>query len=302
VLPDYIAAVLADSPAAFWEFQDAGDYPQDSSGNGKHMDTKAVVTTLSYRDPSFVGPQSSFFIREVTASLGRVADTVLTATDNITMELWLRSVSSGATLEVFFIGAATGMSHANSIGSNGWGLASNNANRPVIRVLNGGALTDKVSTASFNPTALWHHYVLARRSGAWELWIDGVQDASIGSFTAAPGAYAGAGQAVYIGQADPTPGEALTLNVAFPALYPVALSASRIAAHYDAMFTWNNAYVELDNSTDPVLPGTFTTTDGRQGLVPDRPYHFADYNELSWLTTGDTDIEYASGGGASLFP
>lgn len=241
---DYIAAVLADSPAAFWELQDAADFPQDSSGNGKHMDSKSVGTSLTYRSAAF-GPASAYCVALSKAALWRSTDTVITAVNNMTMEFWQGvSFTEVASQEVFFLGNVSGATDANSLGSNGWGVATNNAGHPFIRLFNGGTLHDSAAaTGSWSASAgnSFKHFVVVRRAGTWELWINGVQDTGIGAFTFAPGAYGGVNQVAYIGQND-TGGRALSFSIAYAALYASALSSARILAHYNAMVsTWENA-------------------------------------------------------------
>jgi hypothetical protein len=267
MVADYIAAVLADAPAAFWQLQDAADFPQDSSGHGKHMDSKAVQTSLTYRAVGTTfGPANSFAINQQSASLYRSTDTVLTATDNITVEVWIKGFTQGnAFLEVFFFGASTGVTDANTLGTAFWGLGTTNAGKPIIRVRTASSLQDSpAATASFG-TGAWTHVVILRRSGTWEVWINGVQDTGIGTFTATPAAYGGAGQIVYLGQAYPS--AALSFQSAFAALYNSALSGTRIAAHYNAMLAFNNA----------------------------------DYPELSFLGLGSSNVSRANGAGVSIF-
>lgn len=308
MVPDYLAAVLLDSPAAFWELQDAGDFPQDSSGNGKHMEGKSIAAgtgLLNYRPVAsgIYGPLSSYCVQQQRATFTRSTDTVLTAIDNISMELWYGSYGNdNVFVQLFFVGALTGSTNASTLGNNGWGIYNGNSGgtaSPGIRVLTAGTLsTSSLAHASPPTTGQWQHIVIVRRSGTWEMWINGAQDTGIGTFTAAPGPYTGAGQGVYLGTANTTGN---VFRSAFAALYPVALSPTRITAHYAAMVALNNAHVELDEHPTGILGAAFTTKDAAQGLVPDRPPHDADYPELSWLGTGTADIEYASGGDASLF-
>lgn len=302
MVPDYIAAVLADSPAAFWELQDPSGNPQDSSGNGKHMDGTSIVTSLSYRNP--LGPMSSYVMILTRAALKRSADTVISATNNMTMEIWVATYSNDNTfIPVFWLGVISAATNPSSLGNDGWGLYSSNSGgsaRPLIRVVNGGTLTG--STVSTTPWAgssgnTMEHVVIVRRSGTWELWRNGVQDTSIGTFIDAPGAYNYAGQGAFIGVANAS---SETFRTAWAALYPVALSASRIQAHYNAMMQWDNAQPILDEQPTAVAAGAFTTK-GQGGLMPATPPSYAEYEEFSWVSTGDVEIDYASGGGGSVY-
>src|SRR5437660_602584 len=90
----YVAAILADSPAAFWELQDSSGLPQDSSGHGHHM--TATTGPLAYRDPGPFG--SDFAIR-----FGDLAAATQTAFDftvnNMSLEAWVQIVAAGTTFK-----------------------------------------------------------------------------------------------------------------------------------------------------------------------------------------------------------
>lgn len=283
---DYVAAVMADAPKAFWPMQDSADFPQDVSGNGKHMDSKGVVGSIAYRGA--VGPRSAFSVALASAYVMRAADPVLTAVDNLTMEVWLSAFSGGNAFEpVFAVASASGATNGNSIGSNGFMLSTSNTLHPLVRVLNGGALSSSATSTNGYPGAgFWSHYVVVRRAGTWELWINGVRDTSIGTLTATPGSLSGL--TVFIGHAE----SALAQGewVAYAALYDTPLSGARIAAHYAAMNVWPSLEPIRDDAPTAVEAGSFTTQGGN-GIVGDRPPHQADYPMLSWLQSGGTGTQ-----------
>lgn len=301
MVPDYIPAVLADSPAAFWQLQDIADFPQDSSGNGKHMDTDAIASGVGGTTTYAVqyGPMSSVYVRLNRSLVARSADSVLSAVDNVTMEIWVQQLTLGNSTQPFFwIGGNNGV--GTGLGTNSWGLRAPQVGSvntgPQISVLNGGTLASSVNSSNAAwLSAVWTHIVAVRRAGTWELWQNGVQDTSIGTFTGAPGA--GATSAA-IGFANTS--FVQSSHVAFAALYNVPLSPTRIVAHYNAMWQWENAQPILDEQPTAVAAGAFTTK-GNGGLMPNTPPAFAEYEELSWLSTGDVEVDYASGGGGSAF-
>lgn len=299
---DYVAAVLADLPQAFWQMQELSGFPQDSSGHGNHMDTQGTAGgPITYQ---VAGPRSSGAINLNGSMLARAAGPVVTATDNISLEVWINTFSEGNLfLPVVHLGALTGASDGNVLGNNGWGLHSTNLLHPVVRTLSGGALsTSTALTTAYTAGAastlvtpsFWRQYVVVRRSGTWEVWVDGVQDTSLGSFTATPGSPTGT--SVYVGHSSATQGQ--TLSVAYLSLWNLALSGTRIAAHYAAMYRWPDTQPIRDDFPTEAEAGAFTTQGGN-GLVPDVPPHDADYPELSWLGIGGA-VQYPAQGKTRL--
>lgn len=282
---DYVTAVLADSPLAFWPLQDAGDFPQDISGNGNHMDTKSVGTSLTYRTGLTQGPMSSYAIATNLAYVGRAASP-LTATDNLAFEIWAKSVATSATEPFFGVAASTFFDNGNAPGSAGYVLESTNIGQFLIIGINSSATPTFKQFYSTAPGAGmratgWSHVVAVRRAGVWELWINGVQVGSAETYT--PGAPTGLG--VWIGSRGSSGSPTASGQFAYAALYNAPLSGTRIAAHFAAMSSWPVGQIEQDNQPTAVAAGTFTTQGGN-GLRPDVPPHYADYPELSWLGIG----------------
>lgn len=213
-LADYASAVLADSPLAYWELQEASGNPQDSSGNGRH-----ITTTSGTPDYRFAtGPCGDDFGIQLAGGEMFSRSVVSTATNNVTIELWYKHVSSGANNQ--------NMVYNGNSGSNGWGIIMGSSSGPTYRGLCGGvALLGAGATAL--GTTNWHHLVINRDSGdsnRWKLYLDGAVDNSNAGTTnpSAPAGNLGIGttslQAIY----------------AHVAVYGTALSAARILAHYNA--------------------------------------------------------------------
>lgn len=294
---DYIAAVLADSPRAFWKLQDIADYPQDSSGNGLDMDSKAGTPTYGNVAPQ--PPRGGWSVGVSRAALA-LSSSPSSVVDNLTLECWLRIASSTTGDVGIFGGSSTSLPFSGSSPSDGyWAAISASAPKLILHTASGGSgflangALSVTTTASGNVSG-WNHLVVLRRAGTWEAWVNGTKDTGIGSFIATPAA----APAMWLGGVGTTL-DNFSGNFQFYAFYEVALTATRIAAHYSAMIAWDRAYVRQDEDPTGLLGGPFTTADPSQGLVADRPPHHADYNELSWLGTGSADVEYAQGGGAS---
>lgn len=212
----YTTAVLADSPAAFWKFDEASGLPQDSSGNANHFTTTTGSPTYQQTGP-FSG---SYGILFADASVQEMFSRAVfnTAVDNITLELWANGQAKEPRWAVF-------NGHDNF--HTGVSLRKSGTNNIEIIASAG--------TTPLSPTILgvgaggWHMLVAIRRAGTWELYLDGDLFSTAG--TTAPDAPTGLFEAGLLdGSANNTVGCMLS-NIVY---YGSALSASRIRAHYEA--------------------------------------------------------------------
>jgi hypothetical protein len=206
----YAAAVLADTPKAYYKCDDASGNPQDSSGNALHMTTTSSGVT--YQDPGPFGPD--FCIRWNLKSTSRNA--VSTVQSNWTLECWCKfNALNGSTVM------------CGNGGTNGWEMYL-----PTTTNIGGIAQGVGGQTASgFTlSTGVWYHLVVQKQTGAGGLWlyyINGRPDMTRAgtSNPTAPGN---------------TPGTTMNrantgdISMAHFALYETALSATRILAHYEA--------------------------------------------------------------------
>lgn len=207
-LANYVAAVMADTPRAFYKMQDTSGNPQDSSGNGLHITT----TTGSPNYASGLGPFTSWRCIGCGPSVGFSRAAVQTQTDNFTMEMWmdLNSISGNGKIPLgtFGSGQAIGIDTDRKIFGSAFGV---------------GVLAD--AAAALPSAGTWTHIVVLRRSGTWEYYLNGAVDTANAGTTAPSGT--------------PTTTQIhnqsqITCNYAMVAIYNTALSSARIAAHYAA--------------------------------------------------------------------
>lgn len=206
----YVAAVLADTPRAFYQLQDASGNPVDSSGNALNM--TSVTGAPAYHE---IGPLSDFAIRlESTETLVRSTQ-VSTVVDNFTMEIWIKLTSVGSN-------GRNVLSNGFSA-TTGWGILVD-TDFKFLGAVNDGA---GVGSKSVNPlsTSAYHMINVLRRAATWEYYFDGALDTPTGA-AGVPGIPAGP---VQVGA-----GSVLDATVAYASIYETALSAGRILAHYQA--------------------------------------------------------------------
>lgn len=208
-LADYVSAVLADTPKAYWECQDASGNPQDSSGNGLHM--TSVTGTPDYTFAT--GPcGDDTCIRVIGGENLQRSSQVSTVTDNFTMELWYW-IEAGAGDEILCNGNRA---------TNGWGIRSTSGTKFAGLVC--GIIV--LSNCAASLTAAWRHIVVVRESGTWKYYVDGSSDTS-NAGTNAPNTPSGT--VLVNGGTDST-----QARYAHIAIYETALSSVQVAAHYAA--------------------------------------------------------------------
>lgn len=211
-LDAYVAEVMADTPKGFWKLDERRGLPQDSSGNALHMTANPGVNNRRYR---MNGPMpGSFAILQHGGAYFR-RNVISTVTDNWTMEMWFAFETAGGTDRIFYNGAN------DSSASAGWGLDYQAG--PKFRALYGNVNWQQDSTGLI--TLGWHHLAIVRRAGTLEYYLDGaVDDSNAGTeapLTPVNGTYIG------------SPAQVQGL-FALCAIYETALSAARIADHFEA--------------------------------------------------------------------
>lgn len=205
---EYIAAVLQDTPIAFWKMQDASGNPVDSSGNG--FDMTSVTGTPDYQQ---AGPMSDFGIHFGAGEFTTRSTHVSTATDNFTMEVWVYPISIGADGRTLF-------NNGTSNATQSFGIA---VNTTALFVYVAGTVVGNTSAVSL-PLSTWSH-VAVKRSSNWTYYYNGAIDTANATLTA-PVSVTGTVQIAA--------GNNFDLRVAYVAVYETALSDARILAHYQA--------------------------------------------------------------------
>lgn len=304
----YAAAVLADGPVAYYECQEMSGLLLDSSGNGR--DTTSTRTggssSVSYAQQGPRGGQSIMAQGETFVT----SAPVMTVTDNLTMEAWFAGSpgAGGGPLPFMAVGRDT---NAGLSGSNGYSLGAYNSGGifPGVTVWQPTLATTQgdIQLGANDPNRLvtspggvpWSHVVAVRRAGQWETWVGGVRCTLVPTDNKTP--------------ATPTT-ETFVFNANFSsswvnttyrlchvAFYDKALTGARIQAHYAAMYAWPALQPIRDDHPTDIEAGAFTTQ-GPNGLLPDRPPSDADYSYLSWLGVGGGSTQYAEGVGVSVYP
>ncbi len=205
----YDQQVAADSPNAWWKLNDASGNPVDSSGNGL---TQTVNGSPTYHAPgpgATAAPFAMTFPVYGSSYLQRNgASAFLALGDVFTVECWVkRNAAQGATqILVQKVGAY-------------YILFTSSDNLQLQRQ---GLSNICTSTTTLTDTASWHHLVATKNGAAVHLYIDAVDvtgavtnDTFTDTITDLT--FAGSG------------------SMAQVALYPTALSAARVSAHYAAM-------------------------------------------------------------------
>ena len=214
---EYVAAVMADGPRAFWTMQDASGNPQDSSGNGLH-----ITSTNGTPDYQQQGPLGgSFSINLAFAEFFTRAD-FSTSTTRWAIELWWFPVTVGASGRTIVRTDQNGTTTGWGIGTNG-----NAANSKFTGLHGNGFRTESVNTPPLNT---WSHLAVGRRevtpgTNQWFYYYNGAADTDPVTDTA-PGVPAGITQI--------NAGNFLEARYAYIALYEKNMAPQRFAAHYEA--------------------------------------------------------------------
>lgn len=215
----YSAAVLADTPDLFWKLDDASGNPVDSSGNGRNATSTASIT---YQQAGpFQGSSSVALATGGNVTRSSVANVL---TNNFSLECWFDPNTIGADNQLIVY-------NGNSANS-GWGLVQKSGGSRFVAYLAGGVAIGANTVGTL--LAGWNHLVTVRRAGTWEIWFNGVQDATGG--TSLPNTPT---TSFLIG------GIQLAGNWSNAACYSSALSGARILAHYNAGISADDPEVML---------------------------------------------------------
>ena len=232
----YSDEVLADVPTHYYTSDDASGNLTDSSGNGH---TATAAGTPGYGQ---TGPMTNALAVDVTSgdfSAPDHADNDL-GDGPYTLELWFKRTA--ATSAGYLLGKTD-----SSFATPGYAIELREGATDTVRLQNGATSTHVNNTAQlFNDTA-WHHAAFVRAAATTAvLYIDKVAVAiSSSAMTFSDNALALVIGALYSGLGN---FDGLMSRVA---IYKSALSAARIAAHYDAAVTNGEAAAGTT-----VTPGT----------------------------------------------
>ena len=207
---EYVAAVLADSPACLWACDESSGLLADSSGNGRGA-TSVTGSPVYGLDGMWDGAKA---VQLPFGSCGFTRSAPMATGPAETLECcaYVDTVTADA------------MGIWNGNGStNGFGWQWLNATRQPRAALGAGGLIG-VKTATFSNLGVWLHLVLAYDATGWYLYVNGALNASNTPY--APTAPSGS----FFIQSTAN----LGLRFSDIAVYNSALSAARVAAHYQA--------------------------------------------------------------------
>lgn len=211
---DFIAAINADTPKAFYQCQEASGTIVDSVAGGG-VSLSNLFGTIAYQQP---GPMSDFSIRFNTTGNAFSNNVPSLVIDNLTFGLWAKpgggSISNGRRV---FIGSGSG--------SRGWEIHVDLDGRFRYSI-NGGATDGALSVGALSSSAFKLIHVV-RRSGTWEYYLNGVLDTS-NAGTDTPTA------ALTSDSAQLGAGADLDIYIGYAFVFESAISSARILAHYNA--------------------------------------------------------------------
>lgn len=211
---DFIAAINADSPKAFYKCQEASGTIVDSVSGGSQS-LSNLFGTIAYQQP---GPMGDYSIRFNTTGNAFSNAAASLVTDNFTFGFWGKT--GGGSIS----NSRRCLMNGNS-GNRGWEIEVN-LDGTFHYGNNAGASAGASSTGVLSASVFKLIHVV-RRSGTWEYYLNGVLDTS-NAGTDTPTASL-TGDSVQLGAATD-----LDIYIAHAFIFESALSATRIAAHFAA--------------------------------------------------------------------
>ncbi len=212
----YPDVVLADTPLAYWRFEEtSGTTATDSSGNGRSL-TWTGTPGLGVAGLVVDGTAVSLSGDD---GASRALQT-FTSRTVYTVECWFRTTSTASQFLVL---------HFGSSGNGSWGLQMSRSGTGVgtITFRNYSGTAAQITTPAAYNDGLVHHVVAVQESSTGRIYIDGVQVVS--------GAMSNIADFwdLYVGRDNSTGGR-FTGTLDEIAYYGTALSAARIQAHHQA--------------------------------------------------------------------
>lgn len=244
---DYIAEILADSPMAFYDLQDASGNPVDSSGNG--YDVTTTQGSPAYLETS--APMSGAVSIRLPAGSSFDRATYSTAVDNMSVELWVQPIAIVGSVRDLFNNTAFRDSPPGAL--NGWGALV--TSDPYMSSIRQGIALNTAGTTLLSPIAQsslsllpmlgvgggslttggWHQIIVTRDAGTWKYYLDGAVE-STNAGTGAPAAPVDSGSYIARQRIGGGPTNTWDSRMAFVSYWEVALTATQASDHYDAAF------------------------------------------------------------------
>jgi len=217
------AAVLANSPVAYWPMQEASGFFQDFSGNGHHCTT----STFAGSQLGQPGPGSNDILSVSGLSVSQTCPVVSTAVSNISFETWF-CIDARPSTDQGLCNTGVGLTGFTLLtGANGNTLT----NRSVCQ---GVAF---MSNFSQNFTiGTWYHCVVVRAAAVWSYYINGLVDTANAGSTGpnAPAVTTAIGGS-----------QGNTVRQTNVAMYNTVLSVADALKHYQAGLAAVDAIIDM---------------------------------------------------------
>jgi len=207
----YASAVLADTPVAYWQYQECSGMPIDSSGNSRDMTSVTSGVGLAYRQTGALSDVRDKSIFQIGGSAFERSSPVSTVTNGFTLEMWVKVelVTNNDQILIY---------NGNS-GADGWGVLIDTDFK--YQYLAGGVAFGTAATTALTVNT-WHHIAL-KRSTTWTYYLDGSPNGTGGTTTPnTPTTKTRAGDG------------SVQRYQSHIAIYEAALTDAQIAAHYAA--------------------------------------------------------------------
>jgi hypothetical protein len=217
----YSATVLADGPAAYWRMDDTGNTMADAAG---HANNGRYAGTYTLGQPGAIAGDGNTAVGfDGQSGAASVVSSATLQMNTVTIELWVNK----RTDTEYGVYVAKNVELGGGAGSGWFQLVNSHHNgRLEFRVTSDGA--PALTSTSTLALHTWYYVVATYDGAVARLFVNGKPDGTL-KVTATPKQTA---DPLFIGRRmDGLFNDALLDEVA---IYPVALSADRIAAHWRA--------------------------------------------------------------------
>lgn len=213
----YASEVLVDAPSAYYRLAEASGQPQDSSGNARHT-TATVSTNATYHQTSAIGTDLSDFSIDFNTATGfTTPDVGLDLGDVFTIEAWVKLAAITNFDDRYIV----------TKGVNAYSLLIELNGTPALAAPTVGYVLP--GNRLWPDTTSFHHLVATKSGGTAKLYLDAVDI----SGTYVPNTFADTAETLHLGCS--RTGDAFSCaTIDEIAIYPTALTQTRVQTHYNA--------------------------------------------------------------------
>jgi hypothetical protein len=212
----YREAVLSDGPVGYWRLGETSGYALDETGiTGRGRYVNGVTLGVPGALAGDTNPAARFDGVDDYVSISHAP--ALDVGDTFTYELWVkRGAAQGTTQRLLHKGA----------GPAALGFGTNNR---LVLLPGGTGATNTATSASPITDQAWHHVVATKSGASARIYVDGVDVTAPGTNTTMTA------NTTSLNVARASSGSAyVNADLDEVAVYPVALSAERVRAHFEA--------------------------------------------------------------------